>query len=95
VSEPAWEHKEGEAVAERQPPRASGCEAAISSWGRHHGVVDASLPEKHQAPFLTRQMSKWFCDTSTGVATTSPRYGSFVGEDFDLLVAKKRRRWAS
>jgi hypothetical protein len=32
-SEPAWEHGEGEAVAERQPPRASGCEAATSSWG--------------------------------------------------------------
>jgi hypothetical protein len=24
VSEPAWEHEEGEAVAERQPPQASG-----------------------------------------------------------------------
>jgi hypothetical protein len=30
-SEPAWEHGEGEAVVERQPPRASGCEAATSS----------------------------------------------------------------
>jgi hypothetical protein len=33
-SEPAWEHGEGEAVAERQPPRASDCEAITSSWGR-------------------------------------------------------------
>jgi hypothetical protein len=32
-SEPAWEYEEGEAVAERQPSRASGCEAATSSRG--------------------------------------------------------------
>jgi hypothetical protein len=32
-SEPAWERGEVEAVAEQQPPRASGCEAAMSSWG--------------------------------------------------------------
>jgi hypothetical protein len=31
-SEPAWECREGEAVAEQQPPRALGCEAATSSW---------------------------------------------------------------
>jgi hypothetical protein len=46
-SEPAWEHGEGYVVAERQPPRASGCEAATFSWGRPHGVVEASLSEKH------------------------------------------------
>jgi hypothetical protein len=39
-SEPAWERGEGEATAEQQPPRASGCEATMSS----------PLPEKHQAP---------------------------------------------
>jgi hypothetical protein len=49
-SEPAWERGEGEAVAEQQPPRASGCEAATSSRGRRLGVVEALLPEKHQAP---------------------------------------------
>jgi hypothetical protein len=49
-SEPAWEHREGEAVAERQPPRASGSEATTSSGGRQHGVAEASLSEKHQAP---------------------------------------------
>jgi hypothetical protein len=49
-SEPAWEHEEGEVVAEWQPPRASGCEATTSSRGRQHGVVETSLPEKHQAP---------------------------------------------
>jgi hypothetical protein len=32
-SEPTWEQGEGEAVAEQQPPRASGCEAAMSSRG--------------------------------------------------------------
>jgi hypothetical protein len=49
-SEPAWEREEGEAVAEQQPPRASGCEAATSSRGRRLGVVEALLSEKHQAP---------------------------------------------
>jgi hypothetical protein len=32
-SEPACEHGEGEAVVERQTPRASGCEAATFSRG--------------------------------------------------------------
>jgi hypothetical protein len=32
-SEPAWERGEGEVVAKQQPPRASGCEAPMSSWG--------------------------------------------------------------
>jgi hypothetical protein len=49
-SEPAWEREEGEAVAEQQPPRASGCEAATSSLGRRLGVVETLLPEKHQSP---------------------------------------------
>jgi hypothetical protein len=49
-SEPAWERGEGEAVAEQQPPQASGCEAATSSRGRQLGVVEALLPEKQQAP---------------------------------------------
>jgi hypothetical protein len=51
-SEPAWEHGEGEAVTEQQPPRASGCEAATSSQGRRLGVVEALLLEKHQASLL-------------------------------------------
>jgi hypothetical protein len=49
-SEPTLEHREGETVAEWQPPRASGCEAATSSRGRQHGVVEAPIPEKHQSP---------------------------------------------
>jgi hypothetical protein len=59
-SELAWEQGEGEAIAEQQPPRASGCEAATSSRGRRLRVVEVLLTEKHQAPFLVRQMSKWF-----------------------------------
>jgi hypothetical protein len=49
-SEPAWEHGDGEVVAEQQPPQALGCEAAISSWGQLLGVVEALLPEKQQVP---------------------------------------------
>jgi hypothetical protein len=49
-SEPTWEHGEGEAVAEQQPPQPSGCEAATSSRGRRLGVVEVLLLEKHQAP---------------------------------------------
>jgi hypothetical protein len=47
-SEPAWERGEGEAVAEQQPSRASGCEAATSSQGRRLRVVEALLLEKRQ-----------------------------------------------
>jgi hypothetical protein len=85
-SEPALEHGEGEAVAEQQPPRASGCEAAMSSRGRLLVVVEASIPEKHKAPYLARQMSKWFYDISTDAATGAARCGSFVGGSFGLLV---------
>jgi hypothetical protein len=49
-SEPTWEHGEGETVAEHQPPRASGREAATTSRGWRHGVAEASLLEKYQAP---------------------------------------------
>jgi hypothetical protein len=85
-SELGWEHREGEAVAELQPPRASGCEAAMSSLGRWLGVIEASLPEKHQAPYLSRQISKWFYDTSTGAIIGATRCGSFIGGGFGLLV---------
>jgi hypothetical protein len=85
-SELSWECGEGEAVAEQQPPRASGCEAATSSRGRRLGVVETLLPEKHQAPYLVRQISKWFCDTFTGAATATARCGSFIGGGFGLLV---------
>jgi hypothetical protein len=78
-SEPAWERGEGEAVAKQQPPRASGCEVIMSSRGRRLGVVEALLPEKHQAPYLAHQMSKWFYDISTGAAIGAARCGSFIG----------------
>jgi hypothetical protein len=46
------------------------------------------------APFLARQMSKWFYDTSTGAATGAARCGSYVGGGFGLLVASyKGTRW--
>jgi hypothetical protein len=32
------------------------------------------------------RLSKWFYDTSTGVAIGAARCGSFVGERFGLLV---------
>jgi hypothetical protein len=85
-SESAWESGEGEDVAEQQSPRALGYEATTSSWRRRLGVVEASLPEKHQAPYLARQMLKWFYDTSIGAAIGAARYGSFVGVGFGLLV---------
>jgi hypothetical protein len=85
-SEPAWELGEGEAVAEQQPPRASGCEVATSSRGRRLRVVETLLPEKRPAPYLARQMSKWFCDTFTEAATGPARCVSFVGKTFSLLV---------
>jgi hypothetical protein len=50
-------------------------------------VVEALHLEKHQAPYLARQMLKWFYDTSTGAATGAAHYGSFVGVGFGLLVA--------
>jgi hypothetical protein len=93
-SEPAWERGEGEAIVEQQPPRASGCEAATSSWGRRFGVVGALLPEKYQAPYLARQMSKWFYDTSTGVATGAARCVSFVrGAQIAQGVGYQGIRW--
>jgi hypothetical protein len=49
-SEPAWERGEGEAVAQQQPPRVSGCEATTSSQGRRIRVVEALLPEKTSSP---------------------------------------------
>jgi hypothetical protein len=35
---------------------------------------------------MADQMSKWFCDTSTGAATGVARCGSFVVKRFSLLV---------
>jgi hypothetical protein len=42
--------------------------------------------EKNLSPFLARQMSKWFYNTSTGTATRAARCGSLFGKDLRLLV---------
>jgi hypothetical protein len=47
-------------------------------------------PKIAAPPYLARQMSKWFYDTSAGAATGAARYGSFVGEGFGLLVVSYR-----
>jgi hypothetical protein len=89
-NEPAWEHEEGEAVAEQQQPRASGCEAVTSSRGRRLRIVETLLPEKYQAPYLARQILKRLRNTSTGAATGAGHCGSFVGGGFGLLIASYR-----
>jgi hypothetical protein len=66
-SEPAWERGEGEAVAEQEPPRASGCEAVTPSRGRRLGVVEVLLPEKHQAPLPSEPN-----DDDSGFTTLPP-----------------------
>jgi hypothetical protein len=44
--------------------------------------------------YLVRQMSKWFYDTSTGIATRAVHCGSFVGEGLGLSnVSYGRTRW--
>jgi hypothetical protein len=43
----------------------------------HHGD-EAKTPRTTKTPFLARQMSKWFYDTSTGTATRAARCGSLL-----------------
>jgi hypothetical protein len=43
-------------------------------------LVKLEYQEQQKAPFLTRQMLKWFYDTSTGTATRAVHCGSFIGE---------------
>jgi hypothetical protein len=85
-SEPAWEREEGETVAELQPPRASGCETATSSRGQRLGVVEATLPEKHQAPIPGAPCRSGFTTLPLVLLQEQTRCGSFV-EGFGLLVA--------
>jgi hypothetical protein len=63
--------------------------------GRHqvdvHRGDDAENQEwwqepKITPPYLVRQMSKLFYDTSTGVATGAARCGSFAGKGFGLSI---------
>jgi hypothetical protein len=85
-SEPAWEREEGEAVAELQPPRASGCETATSSRGRRLGVVEATLPEKHQTPIPGAPCRIGFTTLPPMLLQEQTCCSSFVG-GFGLLVA--------
>jgi hypothetical protein len=48
------------------------------AWERGEGEAVAEQ-QPPRAPFLARQMSKWFYDTSTGAVTEAARCGSFVG----------------
>jgi hypothetical protein len=47
-------------------------------------------PQANCSPYLARQMSKWFYDAFTGVATGAARCGSFVENAFSLLVVSSR-----
>jgi hypothetical protein len=47
-------------------------------------------PQANCFPHLARQISKWFCDTSTEAATGVVCCGSFVGKAFSLLVVSSR-----
>jgi hypothetical protein len=44
----------------------------------------AGTPKMTKKPFLTRQMSKWFYDTSTGTATRAASLWFFVGVGLSL-----------
>jgi hypothetical protein len=46
-----------------------------------------------QAPFLARQISKWFYDTSTGTATRAARCGSFISEGLSRLGSSYGWTW--
>jgi hypothetical protein len=47
-------------------------------------LVKLEHPERQKNPFLTRQMSKWFYDTSTGTATRAAPLWFFIGEGLSL-----------
>jgi hypothetical protein len=61
-------HREGETATGWQPPRASGCEAATSSWGDDLEWQKYRSKRNTKPSFLVRQISKWFYDTSTSTA---------------------------
>jgi hypothetical protein len=94
-SEPAGEkHGGGETTTGQQPPRASGCEVAMSSRGQRLKVAEELLQENTKPPFLSRQISKWFYDTSIGTATRVAHCGSFVGGGLGLSdVSYRGTRW--
>jgi hypothetical protein len=63
---------------------------------QHHRGDGDLESQKHRStrntksPFLARQMSKWFYDTSTGAVTRATSCGFFVVEGFDLSNAHCR-----
>jgi hypothetical protein len=61
------------------PPGGAGAEGPRAST--------TNVKTSTAGPFLARQLSKWFCDTSTGTAIRAARCVSFVGWGFGLLVA--------
>jgi hypothetical protein len=52
-----------------------------------------TAPRETPNPYLARQISKQFYDTSTGAAIGAAHCGSFVGEGFGLLVIGYGRMW--
>jgi hypothetical protein len=92
-SEPAGEkHGEGKTAAERQPPRASRCVAATSSWGWRLGVAKTHTP-RPKTPFLAHQILKWFYDTSSGTATRAARIDLLIGWAKALRVQARWTWW--
>jgi hypothetical protein len=49
-----------------------------------HHVAQSWNTQNDKKPFLTRQMSKWFYDTSTGTATRAASLWFFVGVGLSL-----------
>jgi hypothetical protein len=49
-------------------------------------VMKPKTKNDEKAPFLARQTSKWFYDTSTGTASKAACCGSFVREGFGHSV---------
>jgi hypothetical protein len=59
-----------------------------------HHVDEAETPRTMKSPYLVRQMSKWFYNTSTGTATGAVNCGSFVGEGLDISdVSYRGTQW--
>jgi hypothetical protein len=58
-------------------------------YHKHHHHCSSTLGLCGQINIIPWTMlSKWFYDTSIGVATGAARCGSFIGGSFDLLVAR-------
>jgi hypothetical protein len=62
-----------------------------SSYGVYvHHIGEAGTPRIIKVPYLARQMSNWFYDTSTGTATRAAQCGSFVGDGLGPLDVSYR-----